>query len=838
MERDRVGPFTLIFPLVRFVMGVALIVGLSACAGSRDAPPLSADMPLHLEDHLDAATVEGSELPATIPASVEWRFDQPQPDWKATPLWNPPYGAPTLARTADALRVTLTDRLRVSVPPGALRGAIRVDVPDWNRSDWADVLIRARADSATSVNVVGLGFNLREGRGTGTPVNPPFQFAGQQSPVVRDGTIQTYRLRVNQGSPSFRGPWRQLFLIFGSQGEPGSIDLLSVSVVPMAAVYAQEAVGLRSVAVAGVYRRTLFTHAPGRVAYEVRVPESGRLATALGVLGAGDPVDFRVVARPASGEATTLLSEAYADPALWAERSVDLSRFAGQTITLALETSAKSPGTVALWGSPTLSGVRRTDKPNVILYIIDGGWADDMSVYGYNRRTTPNLERLAAEGAVFEHVYSNSSGTSTSTPSFMTSLQSSVLGNTRRFAPIPSQVLTMAERFHGAGYQTAVFTSNPNAGSPSGLDRGVDLMRDSNVRRDYTSSVELHDNYWTWRERFPVQPYWVHFQTTDVHEYEGGQLTPVAPFSGTYVTTARRREFYQEWERFNKELARRGVSSTPGSLSSATTGFFNGTLEGAGIDRIGFFETMRALYDESLAHQDYQIGRLIEHLRNRGEWEHTLLIVAADHAIEAALWDLGALMQEHVPPRWNRAMLRPSITHVPLIFVWPGHIKGGQRFDAAVSMIDVLPTLLDLTGLPRPEVLQGQSLAPLLRGQPGWTPRPVILDEFTANVATGELRGQLEVVDGRWGASLWIGPPPDDPTRRRTWPLLLYDLWADPWALHPVNAQHPDLVKKYTTFLDEQWRAHQALATRFTAGPQIALTPEQLERLRALGYVR
>jgi arylsulfatase A-like enzyme len=153
-------------------------------------------------------------------------------------------------------------------------------------------------------------------------------------------------------------------------------------------------------------------------------------------------------------------------------------------------------------------------------------------------------------------------------------------------------------------------------------------------------------------------------------------------------------------------------------------------------------------------------------------------------------------------------------------------------------MIDVLPTVLDLVGLPTPEVLQGQSLAPLVRGQPGWTPRPVILDEFEVDRATRQSQGRLEVIDGRWGASLWIGPPPADPEARRPWPLLLYDVWADPLALRPVNDQYPDLVKKYTAFLEAQWTAHQALATRFTPGGQVALTPEQLERLRALGYIR
>jgi len=120
-------------------------LGSSCSEGGRDLPVLTSDMPLHLEDHLDAATITGSEVPANPPATVEWRFEEAQDDWKATPLWNPPFGEPTLERTSDALRITLMDRSRSTgeIPVAG----IHVDVPDWDRCDWADVVIRARADS-------------------------------------------------------------------------------------------------------------------------------------------------------------------------------------------------------------------------------------------------------------------------------------------------------------------------------------------------------------------------------------------------------------------------------------------------------------------------------------------------------------------------------------------------------------------------------------------------------------------------------------------------------------------------------------------------------------------
>jgi arylsulfatase A-like enzyme len=255
---------------------------------------------------------------------------------------------------------------------------------------------------------------------------------------------------------------------------------------------------------------------------------------------------------------------------------------------------------------------------------------------------------------------------------------------------------------------------------------------------------------------------------------------------------------------------------------------------------------MQGLYDETMAHNDYQIGRLVDRLKAEGEWENTLLIVAADHSIRRAYQDTGLAIQDSLPPRWNYSMFRPSITRIPLLFVWPGHIEGGQRFSQpVVSMIDALPTILDLVDLPLPEVLQGQSLAPLLLGEGGVEPRPVILDEFGVDRETGEFRGTIEVIDGRWGASLEINPEPpeedeseEDALRRRPVPLLLYDLWNDPMCLHSLHEERPDLVEKYTAFLEAQFEAHLALGRLFTPGEDVVVTPEQLEMLRTLGYIR
>jgi arylsulfatase A-like enzyme len=261
----------------------------------------------------------------------------------------------------------------------------------------------------------------------------------------------------------------------------------------------------------------------------------------------------------------------------------------------------------------------------------------------------------------------------------------------------------------------------------------------------------------------------------------------------------------------------------------------------AGVDRIAYFDGKRSLYAESMAHQDYQIGRLVERLKATGEWENTLLIIAADHGAAAGSQDYAIAAMDRLPPQWNLPLLRPGATRIPMVFVWPGHIAPGQRLRQPVSMIDMLPTILDLVDLPMPEVMQGQSLEPLLLGKPGWEPRPVILDEFYEDANTGKLLGSIEVIDGRWGASLEINQDPENderpPRLRRPVPLLVYDLWNDPYCLESLHDERPDLVKQYTDFLEAQFEAHQSLAQQFTRSEDSPLNPEQLRTLRSLGYI-
>jgi len=100
------------------------------CAGCDSGPaPLTAETPLHLEEHLDAATIVGSEVPEDIPEAVEWRFDEPQSGWK--PAYGYEFSQELVepVRTGDALRVILEEKHADS--DGDLCGYLYTHLPDW-----------------------------------------------------------------------------------------------------------------------------------------------------------------------------------------------------------------------------------------------------------------------------------------------------------------------------------------------------------------------------------------------------------------------------------------------------------------------------------------------------------------------------------------------------------------------------------------------------------------------------------------------------------------------------------------------------------------------------------
>ena len=280
---------------VIFLTLVIMLMGLRCTGPDSDQPLLTAELPLHLEEHIEAAMIEGSEVPEDIPAPVEWNFDEPQPDWKPVKPSPSQWEAVQPVQAEDALRLPLT---RANRDPGSpyLVGGIYGTLPDLNIKDWAYVEIRARTQGPMSK--MGLDFNYIEGKSRG--IFPFSTYRFRTTPLVTDGAIQTYRLPLDM---SFMREWEgrpltELGIWFVSQPdeEAATLDILSVRLLPQAYIFADAPVGVRTVERSEAFRRTLYMHAPGQLKYKVRVPKAGRFDVGLGVLKEDSPVTFKITA--------------------------------------------------------------------------------------------------------------------------------------------------------------------------------------------------------------------------------------------------------------------------------------------------------------------------------------------------------------------------------------------------------------------------------------------------------------------------------------------------------------------------------------------------------------
>lgn len=277
---------------VIFLTLVIILIAFSCSGPKSDQPLLTAELPLHLEEHLDAARIVGSEVPEDIPTVVEWRFDESQPDWKPAKPIPAQWAAVKPVRVDDALRLPLTAENRANGP--RLIGEIYVDLPDWNLEEWAYVEIRARTRDPMSM--VGLDFNYTEEDPVGgASAILPFYSVGDRTPLITDGTVQTYRLSLDDAwMRSWEGPWTHLGIWFNSRNneEAATLDILSVQVIPREAEFAKDRAGVQIVKRGTLsdspkdapYHRSLYMHTPGRIAFRVRVPENGKLDVGLGVL--------------------------------------------------------------------------------------------------------------------------------------------------------------------------------------------------------------------------------------------------------------------------------------------------------------------------------------------------------------------------------------------------------------------------------------------------------------------------------------------------------------------------------------------------------------------------
>jgi arylsulfatase A-like enzyme len=222
---------------------------------------------------------------------------------------------------------------------------------------------------------------------------------------------------------------------------------------------------------------------------------------------------------------------------------------------------------------------------------------------------------------------------------------------------------------------------------------------------------------------------------------------------------------------------------------------------------------------------DAELSRITERLAELGLSNDAVVVVTSDHGEE--FHDHGGV--------FHGGSLYAEMIRVPLVVWGPSFVQSGTRVDTTVQSVDIMPTLLQLSGIPAPPGMQGRSLVDLLSPSLGEAPEP--RDAFAEKAVQSEgpfdvPRAGVEstaIVSGRWKLVHNTRGP------ENLAEVELFDREADPTEAINVAEAYPDEVERLMTRLSE-WRAEVAANPLAPDSDPEALTPGELERLRALGY--
>jgi arylsulfatase A-like enzyme len=462
-------------------------------------------------------------------------------------------------------------------------------------------------------------------------------------------------------------------------------------------------------------------------------------------------------------------------------------------------------------GQPTPdTGTRR----NVLLITIDTLRADHLGSYGYHLETSPTMDRLAAKGVRFADATVQWPKTWPSMASMLTAtypVTNGIQAFPRR--PLPAVNVTMAEVLRSSGYQTGAVVSNVNLGKEFAFDQGFDHFVESwvdevvrltgqatfenapgKVKR-YTNATIVTDQGIDLLDRFAAnadKPYflWLHYM--DPH----GPYLPPAVYDGLFKGAHRR-----------QAVALKRVPSYQRQKDPST---------GAVSNDLGFY---KAQYDREIRYFDDELDRFLVALAKRGLRDNTLIVLTADH---------GESLDEHRYFLAHGKLPYQPTASVPFMMVLEGRIPAGKVISYPVGMIDMLPTVLELLELPLPPQLQGESLMPLVAGQPGGSPY-VFLESGYANPPAVAVRsGDWKLVHYR----------AEKEARSHGGAIELFDLADDPGEKKNLAAANPKVVEYLRGAIDDWLRTTPGLGQEGGTIEIQDLDEQTKEMMRALGYLK
>jgi arylsulfatase A-like enzyme len=486
---------------------------------------------------------------------------------------------------------------------------------------------------------------------------------------------------------------------------------------------------------------------------------------------------------------------------IYGARRIRVGRWVGATALLLVLS-----GFVAMLPrAETAGAAKKSHALGKILFLsIDTLRADAVSALNPAAPPTKSLDSLAADSVVFTRAYSPSPWTLPTFSSMMTGVTPLVHGVRKFENRIPGQLTTLAQRMQEAGYRTAAFGDQIFLHPQQGISRGFDSY-DISPREDYGGSLGARLLGWAFPARFRRQ-----LDTT--------QITDLAI---DWLKAHAREDFFlwlhyfkphDPYEPLPRYRPREEPPAGMGFKFSSDNAIRGGLLVLSAEQR----EWVRRLYEGEIHYVDDSVGRVLDELKRLGIYDQMLIVFVSDHGEE--FWDHDGRGHGHT--------FYDELLRVPLFFKLPAG-AARSRFDELVCSGSIYPTLLELAGIPfEAASLSYASLTPLLlAGSEPYREEPVLGSmplyfEDRQSLVFGRTKYIVSLVTHR---------------------EQLYDLAVDPREQRNLAGNPSERLAEARRVLAGLEQASAALHERYKiqteTGPT-PLSPETLEKLRSLGYVR
>src|SRR5438132_2738658 len=384
-----------------------------------------------------------------------------------------------------------------------------------------------------------------------------------------------------------------------------------------------------------------------------------------------------------------------------------------------------------LWRDPTTVDAQEAPRPNIIFILMDDLRFDELGCVGHPFVKTPNIDRLAKEGAIFRNAFATTPLCSPSRSCFLTGLYAHATGiidNVDR-SPQSHALVTWPRLLHDAGYETA-FVGKWNMGVDASPRPGFDhwvavpgqgkyIDPELNVDGKPTAATGyvtdlFNEHAVAFLKRPHAAPFCLFLAHKCVHpdleQRADGSISD--PNAATFLPAERHKQMYAG----DKPPRRPNAFQPPRDKPALTRK----------IDDLPPLSPETATDDETIRNRlrllmaaEEGVGQILDALQATGQLDNTMIVFTSDH---------GYFYGEHCLSVERRLAYEEAI-RIPLLVRYPPLIKAGTTYDQLVLSIDIAPTLLELGGAKLPEKLHGRSLAPLVRGE-SWQPRTSFLIEY------------------------------------------------------------------------------------------------------------